>query len=192
VRPGVLLGRLLVVACAFLGLGLALSRLNDPWPALSQQASLVAGVVYAGLVVFQLGTGREPRTPWWRGSMVVLLMLVCATYIFVLQGSLGRPWSLFEHLITPLVVLAEFLVAGGNQSATKWWHPVTWLGLPLVYLIYYLVADLHLYGSFLNPQRNSFPAVITGFILALLALGYLLYGYGRLRRVTPRTSDPAQ
>ncbi|MEV4312147.1 hypothetical protein [Actinocrispum sp. NPDC049592] len=182
--------RLVILASALTGFGLAVSRLHDPLTALSQQASLLTGVVYAVLLVHGLVTGREPRAWWWRGTLVIMLMLVCVTFITILQGTLGRLDSLLEHLITPLLVLADFLVVG--RVVTKWWYPITWLGLPLVYLVYYVAADLTLYGKFLNPGRSSFPLVITGFMAALLALGYLLHGYGTLRRVTPRTSDPAQ
>jgi hypothetical protein len=34
--------------------------------------------------------------------------------------------------------------------------------------------------------------VIIGFLVALLAVGFLLFGYGKLRRVTPLTSDNAE
>jgi hypothetical protein len=187
------LWRLLVAGCAFFGFFSAVSRMYDPMVALSQQASLLAGVVYLGLLLYPLVTRRlEPRSPWWPGAMTILLMLVCVTYLTVLNGSLSGVWSLFEHLVTPLVVLVDFLLIGRNQGATKWWYPITWLGFPLAYLVYYLAADLRLYGSFLNPNRGTFPSVIAGFILALLAFGYLLHGYGRLRRITTRTGDPAQ
>jgi hypothetical protein len=190
VHPGVLAWWLLVAASGLLGFGLAAARLANPLTALSQQASLLTGVVYVGLVVSALVTGRESRSPWWRGAMVILLMLVCVTFITILNGSLTRPDSLLEHLITPVLVLADFLVVG--RGVTKWWYPITWLGFPLVYLIYYVAAELTLYGKFLNPGRSSFPFVVGGFMVALLAVGYLLHGYGKLRRVTSRKSDPAQ
>lgn len=192
VRPGVLAWWLLIAVSGLLGFGLAVARLTNPLTALSQQASLLTGIVYLSLVGYTLATGRAPRSPWWRGALVILLMLVCVTFITILNGNLTRVDSLLEHLITPLLVVADFLVVGRNQSATKWWHPITWLGFPLVYLIYYVAAELTLYGKFLNPGRSSFPFVITGFVAALLALGYLLHGYGKLRRVTPRKSDQAQ
>jgi hypothetical protein len=189
VLVGVSLWRLLIVACAFIGFGSAVSLLHKPMVALSQQASLVVGVVYAGLLLYPLFTGgrrHEPKSPWWRGAMVVLLVLVCVTYLAIIGGSLSRTWSLFEHLITPLVVLIDFFVVGRNQPAAKWWHPVTWLIIPLAYLVYYLSAGLRIYGSFLNPSKAAFPGVIVGFIAALLALGFLLYGFGKLKASAAR------
>ncbi|RSM71865.1 hypothetical protein DMH04_43170 [Kibdelosporangium aridum] len=180
--PGVFAWRLFVAFCGFLGFFLAVDWLPDPLTALSQQASLLTGVVYTGLAVYPLVTGRaEPRSPWLRGAMTVLLLLVCVTFMTLLSGNLSRAYSLFEHMITPLAVLVDFLVVGRNQRAMKWWYPISWLGYPLLYLIYYVVADLRLYGRFLNPGAPSFPGVIAGFIVALLALGYLLYAFGRAK-----------
>jgi hypothetical protein len=188
--PGVLVGvslwRLVIVACAFIGFGAALSRSSfaSAMPALSQQASLLAGVVYVGLLLYPAFTGgrrHEPKSPWWRGSMVILLILVSVTFITIIGGKLNQTWSLFEHLITPLAVLIDYLVVGRNQTAAKWWHPFTWLIFPLAYLVYYLSADLKFYGKFLNPHKDAFPGVIAGFIAALLALGFLLYGFGKMK-----------
>ncbi|MBP2330234.1 multisubunit Na+/H+ antiporter MnhE subunit [Kibdelosporangium banguiense] len=173
--------------CGFFGFFVAVSRLNDPLIALSQQASLLTGLGYTWLAVYPLVKGRpEPRSPWLRGALTVLLMLVCVTYMTLLGGNLSRVDSLFEHMITPVAVLADFLLVGRNQRAVRWWYPVTWLGYPLLYLIYYVAADLTLYGRFLNPGRPSFPGVVAGFIVALTALGYLLYAFGRAKtRISP-------
>ncbi|MCE7010519.1 hypothetical protein LWC34_48120 [Kibdelosporangium philippinense] len=180
--PGVFAWRLLVAFFGFLGFFLAVNRLPDPLTALSQQASLLTGIVFTGLAAYPLITGRvEPRSPRLRGAMAVLLLLVCVTFMTLLSGNLSRAYSLFEHLITPLAVLADFLLVGRNQRAMKWWYPISWLGYPLLYLVYYVAADLRLYGRFLNPGAPSFPGVIAGFVVALLAVGYLLYAFGRAK-----------
>src|SRR5262245_57590971 len=78
VLAGVTLWRLVIATCAFTGFGAAAAQMNDPWPGLSQQASLLAGVVYVGLALYPLFTGgraHEPRSPWLRGAMSVLLLL---------------------------------------------------------------------------------------------------------------------
>jgi hypothetical protein len=195
VNPGVLAGvsiwRLLIVASAFIGFFAAMSRgkAANLLPALSQQASLLVGIVYIGLLLYPLftaGRRHEPRSPWWRGAMVILLVLVCITYIAIIGGKLNSAWSLFEHLITPLLVLIDFLAVGRNQTAAKWWHPFTWLVFPLAYLIYYVAEGLRLYGSFLNPSKSSFPGVVAGFIAALVALGFLLYGFGKIKKSAVR------
>jgi hypothetical protein len=186
VGAGVLVGvtawRLAVAACAFIGLGGALSAMSDPWPALSQQASAFAGVVYLGLALYPLVTGgraHEPRSPWLRGATAVLLLLVCVTYLTVIDGSLDEPWSMFEHLVTPLVVLADFVLVGRDQVNVRWWHPLTWVVFPAAYLVYYVAADLGLYGSFLDPRAGDFLGVVAAFLLAIVAAGYVLYGIAK-------------
>jgi hypothetical protein len=200
VSPGVLAGvsiwRLLIVASAFTGFFAAMSRgkFSSLMPALSQQASLLVGIVYIGLLLYPLftaGRRHEPHSAWWRGAMVILLVLVCVTYIAIIGGDLDSVWSMFEHLITPLLVLVDFLAVGRNQTAVKWWHPITWLAFPLAYLIYYLSAGLRFYGSFLNPAKSMFPGVIAGFIAALLALGFLLYAFGKIKKSAARQAQPS-
>jgi hypothetical protein len=190
VSPGVLFGvslwRLVIVASAFIGFGAAMSKSKSgsALTALSQQGSLLVGVVYVGLLLYPLfvaGRRHEPRSPWWRGAMVILMLLVSITFMAIMNGSLGQTWSLFEHLITPLLVLVDFLAVGRNQVAVKWWHPITWTAFPLAYLIYYVSAGLRLYGSFLNPKKSSFPGTVTGFIVAVLVVGYLLFLFGILK-----------
>jgi hypothetical protein len=109
----------------------------------------------------------------------VLLLLVCVTYLTVIEGSLDGTWSMFEHLVTPLVVLADFVLVGRDQVNVRWWHPLTWVVFPAAYLVYYLAADLDLYGSFLDPRASDFLGVVAAFLLAIVAAGYVLYGVAK-------------
>lgn len=180
---GLTLWRLAVVACAFVGLGDAVAKSAHPWPALSQQASLFAGLVYLGLLVYPLAAGgrvHEPRSPWLRGATAVLLLLVCVTYLTVIDGDLDSTGSLFEHLVTPLAVLADFVLVGRNQANARWWHPLTWVAFPAAYLVYFVLADPGLYGSFLDPRAGDFPGVVAAFLVAIVAAGYVLYGLAKL------------
>jgi len=188
VSPGVLVGlslwRLLIVACSFIGFGAAVARFSDPWPGLSQQASLVNGLVYLGLLLYPAFTGgrrHEPRSPWLRGAMCVLLLLVGGTFLTIMEGDVDETWSLFEHVLTPLVVLIDWIAVGRNQAAVRWWHPLTWASLPLAYLVYFLAADPGLYGGFLDPDDSGFAGTVVGFLFGVVATGYLLYGIGKLR-----------
>ena len=182
---GVTAWRLLVSAFGFSGFGAAVAVMNDPWPALSQQASLLTGVVYLGLARYPLFTGgraHEPGSPWLRGAMSVLLLLVAGTYLTLMSGDLGSVHSLFEHLLTPLAVVADWVLVGRNQARVRSWHPVSWLGFPLAYLVYFVVERPPLYRGFLDPDSGDFPATVAGFLTALLAAGYILYGIARVRR----------
>lgn len=178
--------RLLVATCGFVGFGFAVATFHDPWPALSQQASLLAGVVYLGLAI--AGRRAERVGTWLRGATTVLLLLVCVTYLTVLEGDLDTTGSLFEHLITPTLVLADWVVAGRTR-AVRWWYPISWVVFPVAYLVYFLVADVRLYRTFLDPTAADFGLTVGEFLLALVAVGYLLYGIAKLRPVP--VAEPA-
>lgn len=177
---GVSLWRLLIVVFALYGFGAA-TGWSDHLEALSQQASLFTGIVYAGLLCYPLftkGRRHEPTSPWLRGATTVLLLLVAVTFFTVLGGDLAdQP---FEHLFTPLVVLLDWLFVGRNQANVKWWHPLTWVAFPLVYFVYYLAADLSLY-RFLDPADGGFAGLVLAFLMALVVAGYALVAAGRLR-----------
>ncbi|WP_176879705.1 hypothetical protein [Prauserella marina] len=180
------LWRLLIVAFAFIGFGSIVGEhgWESAGPGLSQQASLLVGVVYTGLLCYPLFTGgkaHEPRSPWLRGAMTVLLLLVAVTFLTIMGGSLDETWSLFEHLLTPLVVLIDWAVVGRNQANVKWWHPLTWIVFPVAYLIYYLAADVGLYRGFLDPDSSGFAGTILGFLAAVIVAGYVLYGVAKLK-----------
>lgn len=177
---------LLVAACGLVGFGFAVTTFTEPWRALSQQASLLAGVVYLGLAL--AGHRAERAATWLRGALAVLLLLVLGTYFTVLDGDLDTTASLFEHLVTPLAVLADWVLVGRTRSV-RWWYPPTWLAFPLAYLIYFLVADVRLYRSFLDPAATDFGLTVGQFLVALLVAGYLLYGVARAR--SRPVADPA-
>jgi hypothetical protein len=179
----VTLWRLAIVACSLVGFGLTVAEFTDPWEGLSQQASLLNGVVYLGLAVYPLfARGRnEPRSPWLRGAMAVLLVLVSITFLAILGGDLDEPWSLFEHLLTPLVVVIDWAFVGRNQGDAKWWYPLSWVAFPFAYLVYFLAADIQLYGSLLDPEDSAFAGTVVGFTVAIVVTGYALYGIAKVR-----------
>jgi hypothetical protein len=184
--------RLVVVACSFVGFGSAVALFEDPWQGLSQQASLLNGVVYLGLLLYPAfigGRRHEPRSPWIRGAMAVLLMLVAVTYLAIMEGPVDETWSLFEHIVTPLVVLVDWIAVGRNQVNTRWGHPLSWTVFPLAYLIYFVAADVRLYRGFLNPHSSDFAGTVLGFLAGVIAIGYLLYGIARVRAAIAASSS---
>ena len=184
------LWRLLIVVFALYGFGAA-TGWSGHFEALSQQASLLTGIVYTGLLCYPFLTKKhetkkhEPQSPWLRGATTVLLLLVAVTFFTVLGGDLeDQP---FEHLYTPLVVLLDWLFVGRNQANAKWWYPLTWVAFPLIYFAYYLAADLSFY-RFLDPVNAG---TVATFLAALIATGYVLLAAARLRTgpSAPRTRD---
>nr|WP_063779326.1 hypothetical protein [Kibdelosporangium sp. MJ126-NF4]CEL18678.1 hypothetical protein [Kibdelosporangium sp. MJ126-NF4]CTQ98162.1 hypothetical protein [Kibdelosporangium sp. MJ126-NF4] len=193
VLVGVSLWRLVIVAFAFTGFGAAVSEMNSPWQGLSQQASLLTGVIYLGLLLYPLftqGRRHEPNSPWLRGATSVLLLLVGVTFLTIMEGDLDETWSLFEHLLTPLAVLVDWAAVGRNQANVRWWHPLTWVVFPLAYLLYFLAASVSLYGGFLDPDDSGFAVTVLVFLLAVVGAGYLLYGVAKIKSVAAGGNRP--
>ncbi len=186
VRTGVLvavsLWRLAIVGCALYGFSDA-TGWSANFEGLSQQAGLGTAIVYIGLLgypAFAGGRRHEPRSPWLRGATTVLLLLVAGTFFGIMGGD--ADYLPFEHIHTPLIVLVDWLFVGRNQAAAKWWHPLTWIAFPLAYLGYFLAGGIHEYlYPFLDPDGDEFAAMIGGLLVAVIAVGYLLYGFGKLK-----------
>jgi hypothetical protein len=201
VSPGVLFGvsmwRLVIVVFAIIGFSLAVSAStgSGALAALSQQASLVTALCYLGLLAYPAFTGgrrHEPVSPWLRGALVVLLGLVSVTFLTMLGGGLDETWSLFEHLLTPLAVLADWLFVGRNQANTRWWFPFAWLLPPLAYLVFYIVyvGDGYPIYPFLNPHDGDFTGIVFAFLAGVLVFGFVVQGLGRLRNAMTTTAAP--
>ncbi|UJA20014.1 Pr6Pr family membrane protein [Thermoleophilia bacterium SCSIO 60948] len=170
--------RLLVAASGLLGVTLAVLEFDGGLGALSQQASLAAGLLYALLAALAV---VRPVTdlPWARGAMASILALVAVTYAFLLSPDYGPLYSLLEHVVTPILVIADFLLLA-HATQTSWWWPISWLVAPLAYLAYYLTQGLDLY-PFLDPQDPGFAGLIAGFLVGLLAIGYAMLAVVRAR-----------
>lgn len=186
VNPAVLIGvslwRLAIVACALYGFSDA-TGWSENFEGLSQQASLATGIIYTGLLLYPVFTGgrrHEPKSPWLRGATTVLLLLVAGTFFGIMGGD--ADYLPFEHIYTPLIVLVDWLFVGRNQDNSKWWHPLTWIAFPLAYLVYFLAGGIYesLY-SFLDPEGDEFAGMIGGLLAGVIAVGYLLYGAGKLK-----------
>jgi hypothetical protein len=184
----IVLWRLLIVTFALVGISTVPGGGFGQLQYLSQLASLAAAVLYSGLLLYPLFTAsrrHEPRSPWLRGSMTVLLALVSVGFLTMLDADLSTTYSLFEHLLTPLVVLIDWIAVGRSQRNVRWWFPITWLAMPLAYLVFYVAyvsyaADGDPLYAFLDPQAADFAAIVSAFMLGTLAFGYLLYGIGKL------------
>jgi len=175
--------RLLVATSAATGVVLAAREYDVWWTALSQLANGAVAVCFGGLAAYTLLTGRrEPRSPWLQGALATTMTLVCLAYLPMQNGNVTQGWSVLEHVVTPALVVADFVFVSRNQADVRWWHPVTWLLPPLAYLVWYVGSDLAVYAA-LDPGR---PAVFTTQLAVLaavmLAVGFAFYVAGRRRR----------
>ncbi|NJP68867.1 hypothetical protein [Streptomyces spiramenti] len=183
--------RLAVAACAFIGYVDVAVRFGDPLLALedlSHLASFVAGVLYLGLAAYPFVTGRvclEPRSPWARGSAAVALLLVGVVWHTLMDGletGYLTTSALFTHLVTPLVVLVDWLFVGRNQHRARWWFPLSWTLPLLAYLVFMIAAGVESYSDFLDPASDGFAVTLSAFIAAVVVAGYGLLGTSRLTR----------
>jgi hypothetical protein len=183
---GLVSWRLAIAACALLGVWLAAQQYDVWWTALSQLASLVAGVGYLVLAVGgatgRTGPRRALASAWFRGAVASTMALVAIAFLAMEHGNLLDPYSIFEHMVTPAAVIADRLFVGSEREATRWWHPWSWLVPPAAYLVFYVALDLRVYVD-LNP---SSPVVFTTNTTVLL--GVLLaaaYSFHLVARVRP-------
>ncbi|QYJ03411.1 hypothetical protein KUV85_13890 [Nocardioides panacisoli] len=179
----VTLWRLLVAACAFTGVALAAQQYAVWWTALSQLASLAVGIAYLGLAV------AEPRSPWLRGALASTMLLVALAFIPMNNDNLWDPFSVFEHMLTPALVVLDFVLVGANQARVRWWHPVTWLVPSAAYLAWYVLGGLDTYHLLDVDRPAALAANATVLAALLLAVGLVLYDVGRRRRPVPVPAD---
>lgn len=170
-----MLWRLLVATSAATGVVLAARQYDVWWTALSQLASVAVAVSYVGLA------WREPASPWLRGALVTLMLLVSLAFIPMQRGNLWDPYSVFEHLLTPALVVADFVLVGRNHHHVRWWHPLTWLVPPAAYLLWYVGADLRTYAALDLGQPGLFTQRVLLLLVLLLAAGFAVHELGRRR-----------
>jgi hypothetical protein len=151
--------RLTVAASGLAGVWLASRQYDVWWTALSQLGSLVVGVCYLAFAAYPgLDRGRlEPMAAWLRGALATLMILVAVGFLVMQHGNMVDAYSIFEHLVTPILVVTDYLVVDKNQAWVRWWHPLSWLLAPTAYLASYVAGDLRVYGD-LDTSR---PAMFT-------------------------------
>jgi phosphatidylglycerophosphate synthase len=184
--------RLAIATSAALGVLLAAAQYDVWWTALSQLASLAVLVGYLWLAAYPFVSdrGTEPPSPWLRGCLATQMVLVSLAFLAMSNGNLTDPYSLFEHVLTPALVVADFLLVGGNQAGVRWWHPLTWLLPPLAYLAYYVGADLRVYAALDAADPAAFVSRLAALAALVLAAGFGLYAVGRRARVEPMAGWP--
>jgi hypothetical protein len=171
--------RLFVASCAILGVGNAAADLDLWWEGLGVQTSAAVVVVYFSLA--WVGLAR-PATSWaWlRGGLATTLALAAAAQLFE-GGAMTSAWSLLVHVVVPVLVGADYLLVG--RASGRWWWPLTWALLPLLYLVYYASAGLLVY-QFLDPFGDYYQLAVLGFLLAGVAIGFVLFGLAGGRQST--------
>jgi hypothetical protein len=139
--------------------------------ALAVTAALLAPLV--------LGGAAETRWGFLRGAAVTYLTITVAVHSTLLGGGYPDLSGLLTHLLTPLLLVADWLLVGRNQHL-PFWAPMAWLAVPVGYLVSYVEGGRALY-AFLDPTSSVFSDWVLVLTVAFLAVGYLWWGVGRLR-----------
>ncbi len=194
-RSGIVaIWRLLIAASGAVGVWLAALQHDVWWTALSQLASVAVAVTYAVLAahVRVPSSARLPyAAPWLRGMLATLMLLVSIAYLAMPRADLSDPYSIVEHLLTPALVVIDFLVVGHLRDGVRWWHPLTWLVPPAAYLGWYVAADLGVYAA-LDPGRPTEFVPRTLMLLVLvLASGAFVYTADRSRTLVRQMAAAA-
>lgn len=176
--PVVVAWRLTVALSGLLGVVLAAQVYDVWWTALSQLTNLAVAGTYAVLALLA-ATGRDAGRSWLPGALAATMCLVALAYLPLQNGNLLTAWSLLEHVVTPVLVVLDYVLSHRRRPDARWWHPLTWTLAPLAYLAWYVSADLAVYDA-LDPAR---PLLMTGQVVLLGAVlvgcGYALVALGR-------------
>jgi hypothetical protein len=97
------------------------------------------------------------------------------------NGNLWHAWSLLEHVVTPSLVVLDFVLVGRNHHAVRWWHPLSWLVPPTAYLLWYVGDHLAVYAALDAAHPAQFGQRIGVLLGLLLTTGFALYALGRRR-----------
>lgn len=193
---GLVVWRLAIATSALLGVWLAAQQYDVWWTALSQLASLAAGVGYLALAVGgasgRTGPRRALASAWFRGAMASTMALVAIAFMAMQHGNLLDSYSIFEHMLTPAAVVADRLLVGSDRTVTRWWHPWSWLVPPAAYLIAYVALDLQVYADLDLSSPTVFTTNAAVLLAVLLAAAYALHlqSYRTVRLGPDKISSP--
>ena len=178
-RWGLACWRLGLAGSAFTGVWLAAQQYDVWWTALSQLASLAAGVGYlvlaGGAVLAVDGPRCRVASAWFRGATASTMALVAIAFLAMQHGNLWDPYSVFEHLVTPAAVVADRVLIGTRRDVTRWWHPWSWLLPPTAYLAWYVAGDLRVYVALDPSDPTAFVANTTALLALVLVAAFTLH-----------------
>ncbi|WP_111765597.1 Pr6Pr family membrane protein [Nakamurella deserti] len=154
--------------------------------ALTATGSLVAPLVVRGRSEWPRGSLRGAATTYTTLTLVVFPLLLSGTYDD-LDGQL-------MHLVVPVLAILDWVLVGRNQAGVRWFGPLLWLIVPLLYLPVYVVrsnASRPLYG-FLDPARGDFTGWVLILLAAVLLIGHLYWAVGRARAALVPAARPVR
>lgn len=132
------------------------------------------------------------------GAVTLYITITGGIYNTLLNSGPGAydAHNVVLHVVTPLLVLADWLLVGSDQAGVDRRAPLVWLAYPLAYLAFALIRAhwVHSYPYFfIDVGEIGYGGLVRnalGLLVCFAALGYVLRAVGRisLRR---RSSVPA-
>lgn len=94
-----------------------------------------------------------------KGGVTMSIMITCVIYHFMLAPiatDFYRLENFLCHYIVPLWFLADTLLFDKSRQY-KWFDPILWTGLPLLYMSFAILNGLVLKMNIPNAKDNPFP-----------------------------------
>ncbi|MEU6721416.1 Pr6Pr family membrane protein [Nonomuraea sp. NPDC046802] len=191
--------RILLVTATVAGLACLTTSIGRPWAYFTVQSNVMLALYYGWRLINYHSRSASPDV---KGAVTLYLLVTClvnyisrdlASPLALLDGGSARGLGNFLlHYVTPVMALVDWAAFDRSRPVRRA-APFAWLGYPLLYGAFVLLAAPHLprryVYPFLNVERLGWPMVASLAIAALAAfvlLGYALLGIHRL------TTKPAE
>ncbi|HFI0230909.1 TPA: Pr6Pr family membrane protein [Streptococcus suis] len=148
--------------------------------------------VFAVYMVYAMYKGLDLQTAKFlriKAAVTMSIMITCVVYHFMLAPIADDFWrveNMLCHYIVPVYFLLDTLLAD-QQGQYKWFDPIWWTILPVLYMIFGLVNGLFIKIPipdakdspfayfFLNVPKYGWPYVLT--YAGTIFVAYLVFGF---------------
>ena len=186
--------RVLLFIAAFLGVYLEITKHGGFGMLLyyTVLSNLLVTLFTAYLLLKMRGDDNSWQNPGilrLKGGVTMSIMITCVIYHFMLAPiatDFYRLENFLCHYIVPLWFLADTLLFDKNRQY-KWFDPIVWTVLPLLYMGFAILNGLVLKMNIPNAKDNPFPYFFLnankygwGFVFrwaATIFVAYMVSGY---------------
>ncbi|HFI0644631.1 TPA: Pr6Pr family membrane protein [Streptococcus suis] len=155
------------------------------------QSNLLVSV-FAVYMVYAMHKGHDLQSAKFlriKAAITMSIMITCVVYHFMLAPLADDFWrveNMLCHYIVPIYFLLDTLLVD-RQQQYKWFDPIWWTLLPVLYMIFGLVnglvikipipdaKDSPFAYFFLNVPKYGWPYVLT--YAGTIFVAYLVFGF---------------
>ncbi|MFI9838223.1 Pr6Pr family membrane protein [Nonomuraea sp. NPDC051941] len=191
--------RILLLTATVAGLACLATSIGRPWAYFTVQSNVMLALYYGWRLISYRSRSASPDV---KGAVTLYLLVTCL--VNYISRDLANPLALLDggsvrglgnfllHYVTPVMALVDW-AAFDRSRRVRWAAPFAWLGYPLLYGAFVLLAAPNLprryVYPFLNVERLGWPTVASlaaAALAAFVVLGYVLFG---VHRLTTRPAD---